>query len=58
MPKPLDLTGKTVGYLKVLRRAHNTQHGTAQWGAKCACGAVVMGLGLGGHTHVSDYACV
>ena len=38
MPPPLDLTGRTVGRLAVLRRVENSPQGYAQWLCLCRCG--------------------
>lgn len=38
MPKPLDLTGRKVGRLTVIRRVENAPAGYARWLCVCKCG--------------------
>ena len=38
----IDETGKTYGYLTVLRRGENTKDGRARWVCKCKCGNEVL----------------
>ena len=44
----IDLTGKTFGYLTVLRRAENNSRGDASWLCRCKCGneKVILGKSL------------
>lgn len=37
MSKLIDMTGKTFGRLKVLKRVENTKEGRAQWLCECSC---------------------
>lgn len=41
----IDMTGKVVGRLHVLRRAENDRHGSARWECMCDCGKEVVVLG-------------
>ena len=38
MSKPIDLTGKTFNYWKVISRAPNNSRGEAMWFCQCKCG--------------------
>jgi hypothetical protein len=40
-----DLTGKTFGDLKVLRREENDARGNTRWACECACGKVIVTRG-------------
>lgn len=48
MPKLIDLTGQTFGYLTVIERAENSLSGKVRWRCKCKCGkeAIVNGSNL------------
>ena len=53
MPNPIDLTGKRVGRLLVVKRAANNKDGRTMWLCRCDCGneRVVSGKSLrNGHT--------
>lgn len=45
MSKLVDETGKSYGYLTVIKRGENTKEGRARWLCKCKCGNEVLVLG-------------
>lgn len=45
MPKPLDLTGKVFGRLRVIERAGSNRHGKVTWKCVCECGTSKIVIG-------------
>jgi hypothetical protein len=43
--KPIDMTGKTIGRLKVLGRAPGKANGGVKWRCRCSCGKTKMIFG-------------
>ena len=41
MPKPIDLTGREFGYLKVVRFAGISDKKVRKWECKCKCGNII-----------------
>lgn len=45
MTAVVDLTGKRIGGMQVIRRAGSNEHGRALWLCRCECGTEVVRVG-------------